>query len=260
MIGLLLAMYPAPWRRRYGEEFRSLLEERPIGPFDVADVLLGAFDARLRGVRQADSPSANHRAGGTSMLLRLGGYGAIAGGALWVTGFAGASTTRETLPWMAMVLLGTIGFLVALVGLSAFQARSHARLAWAAFAIPAAGTVISLVGLYGMATMPNTDAPMLGGLGAWAIWALGSVATLIGCLLFGAATFRAGVLSRAGAAGLTTSSLFMFVLAMGLGGSNGPNGPGAVALVALLAAFGISWIVLGVSALRQGPIRAIVPA
>ena len=45
MIGLLLAVYPASWRRRYGEEFRAVLESRPLGPFDVADVLLGALDA-----------------------------------------------------------------------------------------------------------------------------------------------------------------------------------------------------------------------
>jgi hypothetical protein len=122
--------------------------------------------------------------------------------------------------------------------------------------IPGAGTLVSLAGLYGMATMPNTDVPMIGGLGAWAIWALGSVATLVGCLLFGAATFRAGVLSRPGATGLVASSLLIILLALGLGGSSGPNGPAAVVLVALLVSFAVSWILLGVSALRRGPIRA----
>ncbi len=47
MIGLLLAFYPAQWRQRYGEEFRAVLESRPLGPFDFADVLIGALDARL---------------------------------------------------------------------------------------------------------------------------------------------------------------------------------------------------------------------
>ena len=56
MIGLLLRCYPARWRARYGEEFAELLAERPLGPFDVADVLLGALDARLhlRGLGAED--------------------------------------------------------------------------------------------------------------------------------------------------------------------------------------------------------------
>ena len=47
MIGLLLRCYPSRWRARYGEEFAAILAERPLGPFDVADVLLGALDAQL---------------------------------------------------------------------------------------------------------------------------------------------------------------------------------------------------------------------
>ena len=80
MIGLLLRLYPAAWRRRYGDEFAAILEERPLGPFDVADVLLGAVDAHLnlRG-RWAD---AGHRRGFT-MTLRIGGVAAILFGLLW---------------------------------------------------------------------------------------------------------------------------------------------------------------------------------
>jgi hypothetical protein len=45
---LLLRLYPAPWRARYGDEFAALLEERSLGPSDVADVVHGALDAHLR--------------------------------------------------------------------------------------------------------------------------------------------------------------------------------------------------------------------
>ena len=48
MRSLLIRLYPARWRARYGDEFAAILEERPLGPFDVADILLGAFDAQLR--------------------------------------------------------------------------------------------------------------------------------------------------------------------------------------------------------------------
>jgi hypothetical protein len=47
MTRLLLRLYPAAWRNRYADEFEALLEERPLGPFDVLDVLIGAVDAHL---------------------------------------------------------------------------------------------------------------------------------------------------------------------------------------------------------------------
>ena len=54
---ILVRCYPARWRARYGDEFLALLEERPLGPYDVADILLGALDARLRSrMRAAGSP------------------------------------------------------------------------------------------------------------------------------------------------------------------------------------------------------------
>lgn len=77
MIALLLRLYPARWRVRYGDEFAAVLQERPLAPFDVADVLLGALDAHLhlRGLRAAS----DHRKG-FAMSLRIGGYAAILGG------------------------------------------------------------------------------------------------------------------------------------------------------------------------------------
>ena len=47
MRSLLIRFYPAAWQARYGDEFAAILEDRPLGPFDVADVLLGALDAQL---------------------------------------------------------------------------------------------------------------------------------------------------------------------------------------------------------------------
>ena len=69
MIALLLRLYPARWRARYGDEFAAVLEERPLGPFDVADVLLGALDAHLhlRGLG-----AASQHAKGFAMSLRIG--------------------------------------------------------------------------------------------------------------------------------------------------------------------------------------------
>jgi hypothetical protein len=41
-------LYPAPWRRRYGTEFRALLEESGGGWRALADVLKGALTIRIR--------------------------------------------------------------------------------------------------------------------------------------------------------------------------------------------------------------------
>lgn len=43
----LLALYPSCWRDRYGPEMRALLEEHPVRPATLADLLAGAIDARL---------------------------------------------------------------------------------------------------------------------------------------------------------------------------------------------------------------------
>ena len=86
MIALLIRLYPARWRERYGDEFAAVLAERPLGPFDVADVLLGALDAHLhlRGLG-----AASQHAKGFAMSLRIGGYAAILGGILWFVALAG---------------------------------------------------------------------------------------------------------------------------------------------------------------------------
>ena len=84
MRSLLIRLYPARWRARYGDEFEAILEERPLGPFDVADILLGALDAqlRLRG-HGADI----HQKRGFTMTLRIGGIAAIIGASIWIVFF-----------------------------------------------------------------------------------------------------------------------------------------------------------------------------
>ncbi len=43
----VLRLYPMAWRRRYEEEVRELIEARPVRLRTVADLLAGAFDARI---------------------------------------------------------------------------------------------------------------------------------------------------------------------------------------------------------------------
>ncbi len=255
MIGLLLALYPVGWRRRYGEEFRAVLESRPLGPFDVADVLFSAIDARFRAPR---SSGATITAGGHLVMLRIGGFGAIGGGALWFVGIAFASWLGEPdgAPWMFVSMAGTIGLLAALIGLSAFQAHRAPALAWAAFLIPATGMVVSLIGMFGMATSPS-DVTFIGTWSPWGVWMLGTLATLVGSILFAAASIRAGVFSSRAAKALAVAAATIIIVAMGGVGIT-DSGVATIVIAVVLAAFAGSWMALGFSAVRRGPIRAVV--
>jgi hypothetical protein len=246
VIRLLLRLYPASWRRRYGDEFEALLTERPLGPFDVADVLLGALDAQLH-LRGIGATFQNGR--GLAMSLRIGGYAAIAGSIGWTVTLAVASAISDA-GWAFLTLfaLSTALLLVGITGLSAFQARQSPRLVWAAFAVPAAGAVVSLVGLVGMAV--NGDARFIGDWSGWAVWAVGILGLVVGSALFGLATIRTNQLSRSGAVALTIGALLMPVLLSGLTGTLGNEQVGIVLGILTLIAFTGGWVLLGVSAIR----------
>lgn len=249
MRSLLIRLYPARWRARYGDEFEAILEERPLGPFDVADILLGALDAqlRLRG-RGVDT----QKGLAFSMSLRLGGAAAIVGAVLFPAGFVVSSVggSADAGPGAALMLAGAGTLLVALIGLSSFQSRQHPRLVWAAFALPAFGTVLSSTGLIAMATVG--DRPFVAGLSPWGIWALGVIATVIGSALFALATYRTRALPRFGAGSLAIGSgaLLVVILIGATGLIAGVDPVAPVLIVAGLVAFSIGWIALGWTAIR----------
>lgn len=227
----LVRLYPASWRARYGAEFTALLEERPVGPFDVADIVLGAMDARLRlhNLHAAREP------GGISMSLRIGGMAAIAGAALLVLAALvsmGSVETGEAVPGILFVT-GLALLLVALAGMSAFQARAHPRLAWVAFAVPAVGTLVSVLGLVGMSIV---------GEWAWTVWFFGTLTALVGSALFAVVTYRTAALSRGAALLLGVGSVLPFA------GLVVPDS--TIVLPPAIACFLVGWFLLGVHAIR----------
>lgn len=249
MRSLLIHLYPAGWRARYGDEFEALLEERPLGPFDVADILLGALDAQLR---LRGRGAALQKGTGFSMSLRLGGAAAIVGAVLFPAGLVVGSVNRgggEVLGG-ALMLAGTGALLLALIGLSSFQARRYPKLIWAAFALPALGTVMSGTGL--VATAAVGDQPFVAGLSPWAIWALGVIVTVLGSALFALATYRTGALPRFAAGSLAIGSgILLLVIIVGASGLVAGTESLAPALIlAGLIAFSIGWIALGWAAIR----------
>lgn len=233
MKSLLVRCYPARWRERYGDEFLAILEERPLGPYDVADILLGALDARLRSRGQrADRPKGR----GLSMSLRIGGIAAIIGAALWgVAGLVSLGVVgkiHDAVP-VAMLMTGMVVLLVAVAGLSAFQARTHPGAIWIAFAVTAIGTGLFFGGYLGTA--------VIGGDPFWGLWFIGTMTVMIGSGLFAAVTWQTRVLSRAGA--LLIGAAIATILVGGLGTI-------AWLLPVGMAGFAIGWLILGVQAIR----------
>lgn len=240
----LIRCYPAAWRARYGDEFLAILEERPLGPYDVADILLGAVDARLR-LRGRSSNIVQGR--GISMSLRIGGLAAIVGAALW--GIAGlislgvAGNVEDGVP-VAMLATGVVVLLVAVAGLSAFQARTKPGAIWVAFVVTAIGTLAFFAGFVGSIVMGQD--------GFWGLWFIGLLTVMLGSGLFATVTYQTRVLSRRGAALIGIGIVVVLseaVLSL------------PVLLPIGMAGFALGWLTLGIQAMRSDrPATTATPA
>jgi hypothetical protein len=246
VIALLLRLYPAAWRRRYADEFAAVLEERPLGPFDVADVLLGALDAHLhrRGLWTESGPRK-----GFAMTLRIGGLAAIVFGLVWAIGLVWASASEprdQKLPGSLLMIIGQVCLVLAVTGLSAFQARRHGRLIWAAVILPAVGCVLAIGGGIGM--MRSPDGPLWFGDSAWDVWALGLMAMLAGSILFAIATWRTKALETRAAALVLLGAIGIVISAM----------ISPIPLLLGLGVMSLGWIWLGIDAIRRDRVVAAV--
>ncbi len=257
MRSLLIRCYPARWRARYGDEFLALLDERPLGPYDVADILIGALDARLRSHRAAGSPER-----GLPMSLRLGGIAAIVGAV--ILGVSWFGTISGALPLdgralVALIFIGLAALLLALTILSAFQARALPRLVWTAFTFAAVGAIAYTIGMIALVGVNEGDVTEDGQTFAAVAYALGGVAAIVGFALFGVATFRSGVLSRTGAVLLAVGPAMgavAWVASFTVGWD-----VGGLIMLSAIACFLAGWIVLGIAAMRlDRPMSAARPA
>ena len=255
----LVRLYPAYWRRRYGDEFEALLREQAAGPLEAIDVVLGAFDAHVhRPGRGAGASSTK----GTSMAIQLGGRAAIATGAflllgalLWLTPapIVGVGVWLRTplhdLGTLLLAGLAPLTAVVALAGLSAAPARTHRVLTWASIGLAAFG---GLAILYGTAVGIVTGQ---GPLREPDVFGAGVVAFSNAFVVFGVAAYLTPGMPRvastllAAGAGAFMTALFLslgYLYPFGLG-----VGPWPTIVSAL--PFGIGWLGLGRDALRDRP-------
>lgn len=243
----LVRLYPAAWRARYGEELAALLEDRPPGPFDVLDLVLGAIDAHLH---LSDLGTSEHRKGIT-MSLRLAGSSAIIGGGLWIIFFAVAAVSYTgvhvdvgvniNLFWFPAALGAGLLLLAALAGLSAFEFREQSRRVWIAFITPAIGIGLVLVALARTLLIGDWDYDQ-GSVGAGLLYA-GLFLVLLGSAAFAAVLRSSHGLRRLGAIAIALGAA---VTLPALGGALPPLG-----LVAGGLAFGAGWIAVGIDAIRR---------
>ena len=248
-MSILIRLYPKAWRDRYGEELSLLLEDRPPGPFDSLDLLLGALDAHLHR-RAVDAGGAVP----TSMprSARLGAGAAIAGGALWMPALVTAVRDDPGMTAMMMLLvsLSLSMFVVALAALSAVQSRSHPVLVWASFLLPAVGVALLVGGT--VAEISVGDRRLVGWLTPYAFWVAGAMLALIGSVLFGIISAVAGGLTRWSAVLLSVGALAQLVTIVATDHARDEW----LMLVGALA-FGLSWILVGVGASRVERIRPV---
>ncbi len=243
----LIRLYPRAWRERYGEELSLLLEERPPGPFDALDLLLGALDAHLHAVGgRGAAPTSTPRA------ARLGAGAAITGGALWMLALATAVRDDPAMTSLVMLLISlTLSmFVVALAALSAVQSRSHPMLVWASFLLPAVGVALLMGGSLAEASVG--DRPLVGDLTPYAFWMAGVVFALVGSLLFGIVSTVAGGLTRWTAVLLSAGALVQLITIVAT-----DHARDEWLMLAGALAFGLSWILVGVGASRMERMGAI---
>lgn len=262
---LLVNLYPKGWRARYADEFLIVLDHRSLGPFDVADVLLGALDAHLHLTSRGST--ARQVAGGMS-ALRIGGLAAVLAGGGWLAVLAANAINngREAgVPWLGLVLIATsLTTLVALIGLSAFEARRHPVQAWAAFALPALGAATFIAGGVASAVIGDADRVVIAGLSGWLVATVGLLLQVTGSSLFALAMWRSRSLSRGAAALLGVGTVVVVALLTGRTGSETQAELSALVVVASILPFPLGWAALGISAirldLRVAASSSVVPA
>ena len=107
MIGLLLALHPRAWRRRYGDEFRALLEASPLTLAVVLDVLLHAVRQHARA-----HPATGRILGAVAVtvLVEVGAvHEHLTDNILWppTTVLRALALAMLLLPWLPVATLAT---------------------------------------------------------------------------------------------------------------------------------------------------------
>jgi drug/metabolite transporter (DMT)-like permease len=237
----LVRLYPAAWRDRYGDEFSALLEDIRLSPFDMIDILFAAVDAHLHP--QPAETAANLQRD-THMTRKHYGWAAMLGGTMFIG------------TWLVDVLypLAAVGLLLALAGLSAVPGRRRTGRAWLGFLLPAAGVAVSLVGVVLIAAL--ADSPLIGSVRPYHVLALGVLGLLAGSVVFALDTLPSDSPGRKPAAAILIGAIAAFagMAPQVYAWTPTPSVPLLAATYGGSVLYGIGWIWLGYTAIRQPPV------
>lgn len=104
----LLALYPPRWRRRYGDELRTLIGAQPFSLHAAVDLIAGAIDAWLEPQKIPMQPDASPEGVtmiGTMMKLGCGSGGRVSREDAWKSAAVTlGGTLFFTALWMALRL------------------------------------------------------------------------------------------------------------------------------------------------------------
>jgi hypothetical protein len=285
---LVLAMYPLAFRRRYEPELRALLEDAPVRPAAVVDLLRGALVAHLRPVGgDASALSADDRLRTTSAgVLACWVAFAAAGFGFYKTtedpafGAAGHDHVLLGASHLAVQILAAVGALAVVLGALPLataalgNARRERRLR--AVTVVPLGALLTFVGvtagLVAVAHAHHSEHTTTAGGVAFIAWGLAGLACSAICVsaarraLFATPVSHRRLAAAAASGALVTTTMVAMAIATGLytavlvtratslaHAPDGPYGvvPTTVALVAHVAVMVVAGT-LATTATRRG--------
>jgi len=238
----LLALYPRAWRRRYGDELRSLAAARPINARDRLDLVLGAIDAHVHPELVTLEPSAGRPMRDVTpndlRIARRLGVGAMFGAIAWLAAWAIAAngpivydpggSYRDGAAALPVLLLAGVLLVGGFIG--------HVVL------LPAGAHVARVAAFVAICcTLLWTLGPWLMQIGA---------AALAGLTILAVAGWRAGTWPAAMAGVVVMLAVAVPALLVG-GLPDGPDiGPAPLEVVAALALTTALWLIVGGTLIR----------
>lgn len=199
LAGAALHLYPLAYQRRYGQEMRALLEDRPPNAATVLNLLRGALIAHLRPAAAAAGTvdAADRVRASTSavllcwVLFAAAGFGfykttedqpfSLAGDAHPLLRDAHVAVQAMALAASAMVILGALPLIMAAVD----RARRD-RAAWRTVAtalVPVIVFTVLTAGIVALAHANTSHHTSTAGSGAAVVWGLAGIASGIACVL-----------------------------------------------------------------------------
>lgn len=178
-------LYPRRWRQRYGQEFEALLDSVPLSPAFLFDIVRAATTSRAR-TALGDGGAPDQDA--ASRTQRLGACAAILGGSLWASTFVVGALVdwgRNGRDWGFLLLVGATGILLVHHVIAAWRAVR------AGHPLPAAGLVVSVVGLLVLGAAVVTAAAMEQPLAVrpavppLQLWGAGMLLSIVGAAIVG---------------------------------------------------------------------------